>query len=66
MHLKWAIPVCFLWAEESRAEMKALLQKLTMLVYAQMGSDMFDSQLMLSLKLSTTAVKKMQAMLDIR
>ena len=48
--LKHAIPVAFLWCDEGRADMRSLLQKLTLLLYGSLGSEMFDAQLLLSLK----------------
>ena len=64
--LKHAIPVAFQWTDEGRADTRSLLQKLTLLLYASLGSDMFDAQLLLSLKIEQGSVKKMKALLNIQ
>lgn len=64
--LKHAIPVAFLWCDEGRADMRSLLQKLTLLLYGSLGSEMFDSQLLVSLKIDQSSVKKMKALLNIQ
>ena len=65
-HLKYAIPVAFLWCEEGRADLRSLLQKLTLLLYGSLGSEMFDVQLLLSLKIDQSSVKKMKALLNVQ
>ena len=64
--LKHAIPVAFLWCDEGRADMRSLLQKLTLLLYGSLGSEMFDAQLLLSLKLDQSSVKRIKALLNIQ
>lgn len=64
--LKHAIPVAFLWCDEGRADMRSLLQKLTLLLYGSLGSEMFDAQLLISLKIDQSSVKKMKALLNIQ
>ena len=63
--VKAAVPVCFLWLDEGRAELCRLLQRLTLLVYGVMGSEMFDAAVMQAYKISPTQMTRMKQKLNL-